>query len=298
MSSRSAAWAHCNLRCCVGTTTTSRRIWRANSARSAAASANAVLPAPGVATARKSGRSLSSNCSSATRCHSRNRKPTSDDGVLRLPGNVLGCDRLTSSGWAPHQGDPGTCKVRGPNGGSVDYPQAADDVHDIDESEPARAACEFSVERRRAHRPGRAKRRAAATARSRATKARRRRGCRPRPARTTPAGIRRAARSSSKLFHAQNYAAEAGGFLPALRISHPRSPEVREPHIPYSPRRAYSPIACDVMVRVMDVPADKRAKEALASASAAVRKLALATSSCSSAASSCGGLPLKICERR
>ena len=62
----------------------------------------------------------------------------------------------------------------------------------------------------------------------------------------------------------------------------------------YSP-----PTTCEVIVRVIDVGTTlMRASDALASASAALRKLAPATSSCSSIASSCGELPLKPCERR
>ena len=72
MSIRSAACAHWNFRCCVGTTTTTRRIARARSARRAAVRAKVVLPAPGVATARKLGDELASNCASASRCHARN----------------------------------------------------------------------------------------------------------------------------------------------------------------------------------------------------------------------------------
>src|SRR4051794_25143562 len=73
MSKRSAAWAHWFLRCWVGTTTTTRRAFRAISARQTAASAKLVFPAPGVATARKS-RSDPSNAARASRCQGRRRR--------------------------------------------------------------------------------------------------------------------------------------------------------------------------------------------------------------------------------
>src|SRR3954470_12548582 len=71
MSRRSAACAHWYLRCCVGTTTTTRRITFWTSARRPAVSAKVVLPAPGVATARKLGELLASNWASASYCHGR-----------------------------------------------------------------------------------------------------------------------------------------------------------------------------------------------------------------------------------
>jgi hypothetical protein len=52
--SRWAASAHCTFRCWVGATTTRPRQSRSARCRAAATSANVVLPAPGVATARKS----------------------------------------------------------------------------------------------------------------------------------------------------------------------------------------------------------------------------------------------------
>ena len=49
---RAAASAHCCLRCSVGATTVTRSTTRRLSRSAATVSANVVLPAPGVATAR------------------------------------------------------------------------------------------------------------------------------------------------------------------------------------------------------------------------------------------------------
>ena len=67
----SAASAHCTFRWAVGTITTTREARLAISVRRAAISANVVLPAPGVATARKSGSCFASNFASASTCHRR-----------------------------------------------------------------------------------------------------------------------------------------------------------------------------------------------------------------------------------
>src|SRR5437867_2631260 len=80
MSKRSAASAHWVLRCWVGTTTTTRRAVRAVSARQTAASAKLVLPAPGVATARKSALARASNAARASRCQGRRRRARSGPG--------------------------------------------------------------------------------------------------------------------------------------------------------------------------------------------------------------------------
>ena len=55
----------------MGTTTTTRRIAFDTSARRPAVSAKVVLPAPGVATARKFGELLASNWASASHCQGR-----------------------------------------------------------------------------------------------------------------------------------------------------------------------------------------------------------------------------------
>ena len=55
----------------MGTTTTIRRIAFDTSARRPAVSAKVVLPAPGVATARKFGEPLASNWASASHCQGR-----------------------------------------------------------------------------------------------------------------------------------------------------------------------------------------------------------------------------------
>ena len=54
MPTRAAASAHWVFRCSVGATTVTRSMTRRDSSSEATVSANVVLPAPGVATARKS----------------------------------------------------------------------------------------------------------------------------------------------------------------------------------------------------------------------------------------------------
>src|SRR5262249_23137825 len=83
--SRPAASAHCCLRWAVGVTTISAE-GRCASTWRAATSANVVLPAPGVATARKSGPAAALKRVSAVCCHGRKR-------TLRLGGtlDILPC---------------------------------------------------------------------------------------------------------------------------------------------------------------------------------------------------------------
>ena len=66
-----AASAHCVLRCSVGATTVIRSITRRDSSSAATVSANVVLPAPGVATARKSRCVRSKYAVSAAVCQAR-----------------------------------------------------------------------------------------------------------------------------------------------------------------------------------------------------------------------------------
>src|SRR5690606_37091235 len=66
---RAAAWAHWSFRWLVGATTTRRWPGSAARCRRAAVKAKVVLPAPGVATARKSGPGGASSRSSASFCH-------------------------------------------------------------------------------------------------------------------------------------------------------------------------------------------------------------------------------------
>ena len=70
---RAAASAHWSLRCEVGATTTSRRPGLAAMSCTAAHRAKVVLPAPGVATARKSGASVPASRSRARFCQGRRR---------------------------------------------------------------------------------------------------------------------------------------------------------------------------------------------------------------------------------
>src|SRR5919199_4127330 len=70
--SRAAAVAHWVFRCAVGVTTSSGAGRRASVSR-AATRASVVLPAPGVATARKSGWPRPTKASSAACCHGRRR---------------------------------------------------------------------------------------------------------------------------------------------------------------------------------------------------------------------------------
>ena len=66
----------------MGTTITQRRISRATNERRTAANAKVVLPAPGVATARKLDRTRASNFPSASICHARNRIGTAKRKIL------------------------------------------------------------------------------------------------------------------------------------------------------------------------------------------------------------------------
>lgn len=68
----SAADAHCVFKCAVGATTITRHR-RSVITHRAADSAKVVFPAPGVATAKKSGNSDARNFSSAARCQGRRR---------------------------------------------------------------------------------------------------------------------------------------------------------------------------------------------------------------------------------
>src|SRR6188472_4425315 len=70
--SRAAAWAHWSFRCAVGATTTTGAGRRARTVRSAVR-ANVVLPAPGVATARKSGCDEAAKRARAACCQGRSR---------------------------------------------------------------------------------------------------------------------------------------------------------------------------------------------------------------------------------
>jgi hypothetical protein len=72
MPTRAAASAHWTLRCSVGVTTRIRSIVRRAISTEATRKANVVLPAPGVATARKSCWSVDRYASSASCCHARN----------------------------------------------------------------------------------------------------------------------------------------------------------------------------------------------------------------------------------
>ena len=89
----SAASAHWTLRCEVGATTTSRRRRLAARSCTAAHRAKVVLPAPGVATARKSGASAAASRSRARFCHGRRR-------TLRAMGADQ--DGTAAGGLAPH----------------------------------------------------------------------------------------------------------------------------------------------------------------------------------------------------
>ena len=71
MPARAAASAHWVLRCSVGATTVIRSTIRRPSSSAATVSANVVLPAPGVATARKSRGEPARYCSSAAVCQAR-----------------------------------------------------------------------------------------------------------------------------------------------------------------------------------------------------------------------------------
>src|SRR5690606_39523065 len=70
----SAAAAHWNLRCSVGTTTVTVSTVRSLSSSAAIRRANVVLPAPGVATARKSRGLAVRYLTSALRCQPRNAR--------------------------------------------------------------------------------------------------------------------------------------------------------------------------------------------------------------------------------
>ena len=93
-----AARAHWNLRWAVGTTTT-RRLNSAASSCRAAARANVVFPAPGVATARKSRPGAFPNRSSAARCQGRSRieRGTQSRRVTSVEPTVTRCSRLVQS---------------------------------------------------------------------------------------------------------------------------------------------------------------------------------------------------------
>ena len=71
MPARAAASAHWSLRCSVGATTVIRSTIRRPSSSAATDSAKVVLPAPGVATARKSRGCASKYCRIAAVCHAR-----------------------------------------------------------------------------------------------------------------------------------------------------------------------------------------------------------------------------------
>ena len=92
---RVAARVHCSLRWAVGATITSRRPGTPRSSRNAAARAKVVLPAPGVATVRKSGpvSAAAANRSSAAFCQGR-RRTTRDigGGVRNVERAIAGLD--------------------------------------------------------------------------------------------------------------------------------------------------------------------------------------------------------------
>ena len=92
-SSRAAARDHCSLRCWVGATTTTRRVGCSLRCCTAAVRANVVLPAPGVATARKSAPSWAWNRSRAAFCQGRRR---TDRGIT--PGVCGGLGRSAGVG--------------------------------------------------------------------------------------------------------------------------------------------------------------------------------------------------------
>ena len=71
MPARAAASAHWVLRCSVGATTVTRSTTRRDSSSAATVSAKVVLPAPGVATARKSLGFSVKYASSAAVCQAR-----------------------------------------------------------------------------------------------------------------------------------------------------------------------------------------------------------------------------------
>ena len=71
MPARCAASAHWTFRCSVGVTTVILVMIRASSSSRATRSAKVVLPAPGVATARKSRGPSVRYCSSAAACQAR-----------------------------------------------------------------------------------------------------------------------------------------------------------------------------------------------------------------------------------
>ena len=71
MPARDAASAHWVLRCSVGATTVTRSTTRRDSSSAATVSAKVVLPAPGVATARKSRGLVVKYSSSAADCQAR-----------------------------------------------------------------------------------------------------------------------------------------------------------------------------------------------------------------------------------
>ena len=80
-----AASAHCCFRCSVGTTTATAATVRSAISSPAIRSANAVLPAPGVATARKSRGPVRRYRVIARRCHTRNAgtpETVPSDGAL------------------------------------------------------------------------------------------------------------------------------------------------------------------------------------------------------------------------
>src|SRR5579875_1773736 len=102
---RAAAAAHWSLRWAVGATTTSRRGPSLSASRlTAAVRANVVLPAPGVATARKSGSGQAWKRSRATFCQGRRR-------TRRVTGR--GVERGAARGRrvCHGRGPPPTCHV-------------------------------------------------------------------------------------------------------------------------------------------------------------------------------------------
>ena len=120
-----AACAHCTFRWAVGATTIRRRGLMASSCR-AAVSAKVVLPAPGVATARKSGLDASTNWSRAAFCHglsrtirviwaspgrARAREPTRRLGLREEANPIRAANRIPGFGRlrqieAPDPGSP------------------------------------------------------------------------------------------------------------------------------------------------------------------------------------------------
>ena len=103
MPTRAAASAHWRLRCSVGATTVTRRTTFASSSSVAIRSANVVLPAPGVATARKSRGLAVRYCSIASACQARSL-PAVPQGARA--GNAGGSwEAADEDAWVEGTGD-------------------------------------------------------------------------------------------------------------------------------------------------------------------------------------------------